>query len=100
MEVARKILSAPRPIEVLEAAPPVKGKAAAKAPPTKAVSVATPVPEPPATAETLNSEAFSRLEESEKKRDQVELMRDRKILDVEGARKKIRESRESNLALR
>ena len=49
------------------------------------------VPEPvaaPATNDTLGTDAFSLLDESQRKREQVELLRDRKILDQESSIRK------------
>jgi len=97
----KKIISAPpvvTPAAAVVAPPDPKakgGKSAAKAPVPVAPETAVPN-----TADTLNSEAFSLLEETDKKRDQVELMRDRKLLELGSTIRKEREKRTSTVTVR
>ncbi len=87
LAAARQILRAPPPAPaVVPVAAPVKGKAAAAAPPTPAPVVA-PAPD---TGNT-NAESFQ-LKDSDRRNDQVELMRDRKIMDMEAFIRKKRYS--------
>lgn len=60
------------------AAPPAKAAAPPAAAPVKPVEVA-----PPMTSDTLGTDAFSALNDEDRKSEQVELLRDRKILDME-----------------
>jgi hypothetical protein len=80
----RKLLKPPPP--KVEEAPAPTGKGG-KADPKKAAPApaAAPAPTPaPLTSDTMQSEAFSTmLEEGQRREEQVELLRDRKTLDLE-----------------
>jgi hypothetical protein len=88
LNVARALLRAPPPVEAKPAAAePAGGKAGSKgakassaAPPAKAAAVA-PVVAPPPT-DVSAAESF-KLADADRRADQVELMRDRKVLEME-----------------
>ena len=88
LERVRKLLLPPPPKKVEEVAPPPgKGgkdaKKGAPAPAPAPVAVAASPVKAPNTMDTLQSDAFSVLEDGQRKEEQVELLRDRKTLDLE-----------------
>jgi hypothetical protein len=91
LAAVKRIISSPPPQPAIAAVPVVDPKAkGGKGVAAPAPVISTPAPN---TADTLNSEAFSVLDENDKKRDQVELMRDRKILELGSSIRKEREAR-------
>lgn len=52
----------------------------------------------PAAAEMVGEEAFSPLKEGQRKEEQVELLRDRKVLDLESTLWNERKKRENDIA--
>ena len=84
MERVRKILHPPpKKVEPVVVDPKAKGGKAAPAPAAKPAAAAAPVTPAPTTLDTNDHEGFSLLGADQKKEEQVELLRDRKTLDLE-----------------
>mmetsp|Transcript_14133 Transcript_14133/g.19328 ORF Transcript_14133/g.19328 Transcript_14133/m.19328 type:complete len:834 (-) Transcript_14133:1368-3869(-) len=106
MQKVRKLLSAPlvAPPPVKEdAAPAAAGGKAGKAPPAKGAKPAAAPPvavkvEVPPAASSAEEEAFSPLKDSQRRDEQVELMRDRKALELESTFWNERKKRENDVA--
>ena len=100
IQEARRIITTPKisPRNIPDPTPQPAGKGKA-APPGKAPAAPpTPVQAPPTNDTVQTQESFGLLDESEKRHDQVELMRDRKILDFEISKKKAREMNAAELS--